>query len=461
MLILDKTENFIRRAKVLHGDKYDYSETQYLNSYVKLKIKCSCGYTFHQLPHAHLQGKGCYWCGHRERAKKLSITAEEFINRANIIHKGKYDYTKTSLNKSREKVTITCPDHGDFQTRIDQHLGGNNCPGCGVESRVKIVTKTYETFVKQAQGVHGSVYDYSKVEYINNRTKVCIICPLHGDFYQSPDQHINNKNKCPICAEEIRGKESRLTTEEFISKAKDIHGDTYDYSKSVYITSNEKITIECRQHGDFHQTAGSHLAGCGCPNCGHSRRTELCKKTTEEFISEATKVHNNKYDYSQTEYVNNETKVCIICPKHGPFYQKAVSHTTGAGCWSCKSSKGERLLIDIFIRNGIKYIHQFSPPIYNRLRYDFYLPDFDVLIEFQGGQHFFPIEYFGGEEGFIQTRNNDAFKKSLALQYRLPLIYFTYKHLKRISKELFERSVLRTIERRTKFHTKRSSIMTY
>ena len=241
----------------------------------------------------------------------------------------------------------------------------------------------------------------------------------------------------------------RLTTEEFITKAKEIHGNTYDYSKSEYVTSNQKLTIICKQHGEFRQLAGAHLAGNRCYWCGHSSRTELCKKTTEEFIVEATKIHNGKYDYSKVEYISNDKKVIIICPKHGEFKQKPIQHTTGGGCWKCKSSRGERILIGIFMKNNIKYVHQYSLPLYSKLRYDFYLPELDILIEFQGQQHFKPIEFFGGYEGFIQNLRRDAFKQSLARTYRIPIAYFTYEHLRK-HKDNFEQFALKVIEKKSK-----------
>ena len=138
----------------------------------------------------------------------------------------------------------------------------------------------------------------------------------------------------------------RLTTQEFIEKAKQLHNDKYDYSKTVYSTSRDKVIIICPEHGEFEQKASSHLLGCGCPKCvkvwSDEHRQSLRKSsrksrgmTTEEWVERARSVHGDKYDYSQTVYVNQRTNVKIICPKHGLFEQKADSHIRGFGCKLC------------------------------------------------------------------------------------------------------------------------------
>ena len=167
---------------------------------------------------------------------------------------------------------------------------------------------TNSEFIAKARKIHNEKYDYSKVEYINNRTKVCIICPIHGEFWQTPNAHLNGQD-CPKCKGKIK-----LTLEKFIEKAKKVHGDKYDYSKVEYINNHTKVCIICPIHGEFWQTPQHHLKGVGCPKCYGNFR-----KTTEQFIEEARKVHGDKYDYSKVEYVNATTKVRIICPKHGEF----------------------------------------------------------------------------------------------------------------------------------------------
>jgi very-short-patch-repair endonuclease len=192
----------------------------------------------------------------------------------------------------------------------------------------------------------------------------------------------------------------KLTTEEFIERAKKVHGSRYDYSKVNYINSTTKVCIICSEHGEFYNTPGNHIfQKQGCSSCYGNK-----KATTEEFIEKAKKVHGNKYDYSKVNYINNYTKVCIICPKHEEFNQKAYNHTRGDGCPICKTSKGELKIINILEKNNIKYLYQHKfKECKNKLPlpFDFYLPEHNLLIEYDGRQHF-------EQSGF----SNDKLKKT-------------------------------------------------
>jgi rubrerythrin len=202
---------------------------------------------------------------------------------------------------------------------------------------------TYE-FIEKAKKVHGDKYDYSKVEYVNSRTKICIICPQHGEFWQTPNAHLM-KEGCPKCKGENVSKGNRHTTNEFIEKAKKVHGDKYDYSKVDYKNNSTKVCIICPIHGEFWQTPANHLQGCGCPICGIEtiRKNNIGKKrnggktalSIDSFIEKAKKVHGDKYDYSKVKYTNNKTKVCIVCPIHGEFWQTPNAHLLGFGCYRC------------------------------------------------------------------------------------------------------------------------------
>ena len=185
---------------------------------------------------------------------------------------------------------------------------------------------TTEEFIQRARKVHGDKYDYSKVEYVNNRTKVCIICPEHGEFWQTPDSHMLG-NKCSKCSGS-----KKLTTEEFIEKAKQIHGNKYDYSKVEYKGNKIKVCIICPEHGEFWQMPINHCSKNnhnGCPICAKTIVANKLRKNNSYFIEKAKQIHGDKYDYSKVEYVNNRTKVCIICPEHGEFWQTPDNHLKG------------------------------------------------------------------------------------------------------------------------------------
>ena len=268
------------------------------------------------------------------------LTTEDFIRRAKEVHGDKYDYSKVDYIDNRTKVCIICPEHGEFWQQPRNHLLGQACPKCAYktrwESRGRITT---ENFIKKARKVHGDKYDYSKVEYKGTHTKVCIICQEHGEFLQTPHNHLHSQG-CLACS----GRK-QLTTEEFIRRAKEVHGDKYDYSKVEYVNKSTKVKIICPIHGEFEQIPDSHLHGHGCHKCVN------CKQlTTEEFIHRAKEVHGDKYDYSKVEYINSHTKVKIICPIHGEFEQEPNSHLEGKGCPNCyhKTKKYKFNLLEEF-----------------------------------------------------------------------------------------------------------------
>ncbi len=202
---------------------------------------------------------------------------------------------------------------------------------------------TTEEFIEKATAVHGNRYDYSQVEYVDSVTDVTIICRDHGPFQKRPGNHTANKQGCPDCGSK------KYTTEMFIEKATAVHGDRYDYSQVEYVDSITPVTIICCDHGPFPQQPASHLRGNGCADCsGHKQLT------TETFIEKATVVHDNRYDYSQVEYVNKRTPVTIICPDHGPFQQLSYSHYSKSGCAECAGVK--KLTKEMFIERA-KAIH--------------------------------------------------------------------------------------------------------
>ena len=191
-------EEFIIRARLIHGDKYDYTKSQYNGMDNKINIMCPIHSEFYQSPINHLQGKGCVKCGATQISDSKYFTKEEFIKRANSVHDNKYDYSKSDYKHSQEKIIITCLIHGDFEQRANAHLLGQGCPSCMAYNNFLLFKSNIDKFIQKAKEVHGDKYDYSKVTYINNQTKVTIICPVHGEFSQRPKDHLNRQG-CPGC----------------------------------------------------------------------------------------------------------------------------------------------------------------------------------------------------------------------------------------------------------------------
>lgn len=192
------------------------------------------------------------------------------------------------------------------------------------------VKLTTSEFISRARIVHGERYDYSSVKYTSMHSKVIIVCKIHGGFNQTPDVHINSRSGCPKCKFEKMSNDRKIDNSEFIKRANKVHGGKYDYSSIEYINDTTKLTIKCSEHGLFEQTPNNHLRGCGCPGCGNTK-----KHTNSSFIKKAKEVHNDRYDYSSVDYVNNKTKVSIGCTGHGLFAQIPSDHLKGQGCPIC------------------------------------------------------------------------------------------------------------------------------
>ena len=154
-----------------------------------------------------------------------------------------------------------------------------------------MVTKN-NIFIEKARQIHNDKYDYSKVNYVNSRTKVCIICPEHGEFWQTPHNHLKGYG-CAECGKE-KSHLPKITTEDFTAKSKEIHGNKYDYSKVCYKTSDTKVCIICPEHGEFWQTPSNHMNGSGCPKCANEKRKNVLIKDTKLFIDTATLIHDGK-----------------------------------------------------------------------------------------------------------------------------------------------------------------------
>ena len=266
---------------------------------------------------------------------------------------------------------------------------------------------TKEEFIIRAIKIHDIKYDYSLVEYVNYLTKVKIICPIHGEFEKTPIWHIKGSGCRKCYGNDIK------TTEQFILDAKKVHGDRYDYSLVKYVNNKKEVEIICSIHGIFEQSPIVHLKNHGCQKCAGVIKGEHLRYTTEEFIKMSNKIHNNKYDYSLANYINIETKIKIICSKHGEFNQISNYHLHGNGCPICCESRGEYSIRKLLENNNIDFK---ARKIFNNcknircLPFDFYLPNHNTCIEYDGIQHFEPIDFFGGEIALKSLKERDNIK---------------------------------------------------
>jgi Zn finger protein HypA/HybF involved in hydrogenase expression len=371
------------------------------------------------------------------------LTLSKFIDNAIVVHGNRYDYSKVNYVNNRTKVEIICKTHGSFwqkpNSHVDQKQGCLKCSGKNIPST--------EEFILRAKSIHGDVYDYSRAKYSTCRVKVEIVCPSHGSFWKSPNLHIHQRQGCPECGEIQRIKSKTFTQQEFLDDAQSVHGNLYDYSKSCYEHTDKKIEIVCSKHGSFWQSPHSHLNGNGCPKCANEENAESQTFTQEEWIDAVKLIHGNLFDYSRVHYEHNTKKVEIVCRKHGSFWQQPNLHLHGeTGCPKCKSSKAERKIIKWLDDHHIPYVHQKTfPDLLNstgnkragRLKFDFFLTSKNILIEFDGEQHFKCGVRLGYKRGHVFTREEfnelkrrDHIKTNYANSRNIRLVRIPYTQRK-------------------------------
>lgn len=407
----------------------------------------------------------------------------DFVLKANDVHKGKYVYTNDYIN-SRTKIEIQCPIHGPFLQKPASHLMGIGCPACSNNKR-----HTTEEVKRLAKEIYGDLYDLDKLVYTNSRTPFEVVCRRHGSFHKRYGEFITDKSGCNLCIRKA------MNTMRFKELCLDIHGKKYNYANTIYVRSNQKVTIDCPEHGPFNIRPNNHLNGQGCPKCGgrdigysdiiernylkygdlykilnkeyvttDKKLTFLCTKHnieftsnihnhlkcvvcqecrkenallklidyTDTFIAKAKAIHGKLYDYRMVKYTGNKNKVHVICKKHGSFYVRPDIHLAKqCGCPTCNASKGELKIYHFLNNKKIDFSREYSIPGH-RFRYDFYLPKYNLLIEFHGEQHYRPIEFFGGEDKFYTRVRYDRIKKTLAKNNKMGLLVIPYTKFKDI-----------------------------
>ena len=301
------------------------------------------------------------------------ITTAEFIIKANLKHNNKYNYSNTIYTGRHNYLLIICPIHGEFKQTAGNHLkyGCNKCAG---------LNQTNADIIHKFKLKHNNNYDYSKIEYLNYKTKLLIKCNKHNfEFTQTAYQHLHAHTPCMKCRVENR----QLTTNKFILNAMSIHGNKYNYSNVKYINRHHKVNIICKIHGEFKQNPGDHLSGNGCPYC------QGLHKTNSIIIQDFINKHGLKYNYSKVKYTNSKTKITIICKTHGEFTQTPNDHLSGYGCPICGHIKSKQEL-DIFnwIKSNINYNIESNKRFNENNKYkyelDIYIPELNLGIEYNG-----------------------------------------------------------------------------
>ena len=278
-------------------------------------------------------------------------TEKEILERIKLIHGDQYDYTKFKYNGMHKKVCIICLKHGEFWQTPHSHLKGQGCPKCALEIQTEKKKYSTNTFIEKARGIHGDKYDYSRVKYIDSKTKVEIICPKHGSFFQKPYLHLRGQG-CMECFNEQRKNMFKKDFNDFIEQLNRIYGNKYDFTKYNYINYNTRESVTCNKHGIFYRSPYELLNKKECPLCmKEKKKQDRIILESKNFVKKANIIHKGKYKYDKVDYINCNHPVEIICPKHGSFWQKPSYHLEGNGCQKCSfemSVSGGELEINNF-----------------------------------------------------------------------------------------------------------------
>lgn len=311
-----------------------------------------------------------------------------FVEKARALWGDTYDYPENQAYLgSKEKLKIICKVHGEFLKSPNQLLKvpKSGCKRCGIERRVDASRLDGNEELAKLQELFPTYADFAFEggTYTKVTDKVSFFCPEHGK--QSVRlSALKTGVGCGVC-NTLKGLENRkLSLEEFLARAKAVHGDRYDYSKSVYKSTQTDIEIVCKEHGAFWQNTYHHMKGSGCPRCFFDSRSEVFLPFTT-FLSRAVEVHGDRYTYSDTGYTGVNSEVEIRCKEHGVFLQRGSDHLAGCNCPICAGigSEGQRQLTDFLRGLGVEVLENYRIGL-GKHEVDCYIPEAKLAIEYDG-----------------------------------------------------------------------------
>ena len=415
------TESFIKKAKEIHGDKYDYSITVYSYMLEKIFIKCKKHGLFKQRATNHIRGNGCPKCSNPNYSPKFSWTKEKFIKKCEELWNNKYDYSLIDENIILKESDIKIIDKNDgliyLQKSYSHRIGKKPTLMC------------VESVLEKLKKINGDLYSYDffTKKIIGSTRKIKIIDNLTGDVFVKEIRHL-------LIGELPR----KVTLNRFKLRSNKIHNNKYDY-KLIKKFENlyEEVEIICPDHGIFKQSAFKHIIGHGCHECGKITNSW----TLQEFKNAANKIHMNVYNYDLVKFNTISDKIKIICPEHGLFTQRVDSHLNGHMCKFCslRNSRGEFLIKTYAEKNNHEFFHNHTFPDCKHkglLFFDFYFPKYNMCIEFDGIQHFEINKYFGGEKSFEDQKIRDEIKNEYCIKNNIKLIRINFKEITKISEIL-------------------------
>jgi len=346
-------------------------------------------------------------------------------------YNGKYKLiSNNDIFHKKDIVILFCEKHREFTKKLNDFAYGvklSFCPKCSYEKLSKKYSKTNEEFLNEINNIFGNKITILEM-YKNAKTKIKVRNNVTNEIiYVLPNNLLINNYKTDN--ESRSNKQKNL----FIKKMNKIFENKFTIKKFIYNRNKpNRVILFCKKHGEFEKRSSSVLEGYGCPKCSYDR----IRKTKKEFIEEVKEIHLDKYNYSKVEYKNNRTKVCIICPVHGEFLQSPKQHTRGEGCPYCNESKGERKISyflkkrNIIFKRQKKFMKCINLKTNRQLPFDFYLSEYNILIEYDGEQHFIENNcgYFT-EEKILKIKERDLLKNKFCIEnkfmlYRIPYTKF-------------------------------------
>jgi hypothetical protein len=285
--------------------------------------------------------------------RNTPVLFDEFLERAKLVHFGKYTYDRSSYVNTKTKMTITCDCGNIFMQSPEVHLRPSGCILCGNKRSNDSKRLTTDEFIKKSILKHGDKYKYNLVDYKSAHEKVLIICDKHypTGYRIAPQSHLSGTgcNKCGRIHDSPEQMSIKLT--KFLDKAKIVHGDKFNYDKVTVLNVKEKIEISCKNGHTFFQEYRHHLRGSGCRLCNNIESSRKIKYTTEQFVAKAIDIHKDKYTYDKSIYTKSSNKLIVTCPIHGDFSITPNSHIGNrkCGCIPCG-----RLITSAYQRENLK-----------------------------------------------------------------------------------------------------------
>lgn len=353
----------------------------------------------------------------------MKRTLETFISDARKIHGGKYDYSKSMYNGVHTKLIITCPIHGDFQQRPNDHLHGQGCKECGKLSSGYNRRLGTDSFKRKFNELYGNSYDLSEFTYVKSSIKSTVICSKHGRFEASPNNLLCGRG-CPKCGNESKRTTQSIKEQVFSNRIESLYGSSITYDFRTYVNNSTKMSFMCNEHGEFKALPLNVMRGHGCPTCGKAKYSSSRTTKWYDALSKMVATHGDMYKYNESTYVSPKVKMEIVCKRHGVFMQTPINHWRGQGCPKCNESHLERDVSNALESNGIDFIYQRR---IGRQSVDFYIPSLRLNIECQGEQHF--KRKFNDKYDFKKSLERDIKKYNEILSLGEEIIYFTNERL--------------------------------